>query len=305
MLDLVIVGAGPAALSAAIYAARDGFSVRIYERAAIGGIITTTDMVENYPGFPEGISGYEISKKMREQAEKFGAKIQYGTVSGIEKTASADFEMLVDNEKVLTKAVLLATGNDYRKLGLENEDEFTGRGIHFCATCDGPFYMGKEIIAVGGGDTAIEESLFLSKFSKVKLLVRSQLRAQQILQDRLSKAVEEGKIEVFLNTQIKEFLVEDNKIAGVLAVRDGEDFEIRDTPAIFEFIGLIPNTGFLKPTGIELSTNGEIKVDNFMTNIEGIFAAGDVVENSEKQLVIAAGSGANAALEIRRYLNSK
>ena len=305
MLDLVIVGAGPAALSAAIYAARDGFSVRIYERAAIGGIITTTDMVENYPGFPEGISGYEISKKMREQAEKFGAKIQYGTVSGIEKTASGDFELLVDNEKVLTKAVLLATGNDYRKLGLENEDEFTGRGIHFCATCDGPFYLGKEIIAVGGGDTAIEESLFLSKFSKVKLLVRSQLRAQQILQDRLSKAVEEGKIEVFLNTQIKEFLVEDNKIAGVLAVRDGEDFEIRDTPAIFEFIGLIPNTGFLKPTGIELSTNGEIKVDNFMTNIEGIFAAGDVVENSEKQLVIAAGSGANAALEIRRYLNSK
>ena len=305
MLDLVIVGAGPAALSAAIYAARDGFSVRIYERAAIGGIITTTDMVENYPGFPEGISGYEISKKMREQAEKFGAKIQYGTVSGIEKTASGDFELLVDNEKVLTKAVLLATGNDYRKLGLENEDEFTGRGIHFCATCDGPFYMGKEIIAVGGGDTAIEESLFLSKFSKVKLLVRSQLRAQQILQDRLSKAVEEGKIEVFLNTQIKEFLVEDNKIAGVLAVRDGEDFEIRDTPAIFEFIGLIPNTGFLKPTGLELSTNGEIKVDNFMTNIEGIFAAGDVVENSEKQLVIAAGSGANAALEIRRYLNSK
>ena len=305
MLDLVIVGAGPAALSAAIYAARDGFSVRIYERAAIGGIITTTDMVENYPGFPEGISGYEISKKMREQAEKFGAKIQYGTVSGIEKTASGDFELLVDNEKVLTKAVLLATGNDYRKLGLENEDEFTGRGIHFCATCDGPFYMGKENIAVGGGDTAIEESLFLSKFSKVKLLVRSQLRAQQILQDRLSKAVEEGKIEVFLNTQIKEFLVEDNKIAGVLAVRDGEDFEIRDTPAIFEFIGLIPNTGFLKPTGIELSTNGEIKVDNFMTNIEGIFAAGDVVENSEKQLVIAAGSGANAALEIRRYLNSK
>ena len=305
MLDLVIVGAGPAALSAAIYAARDGFSVRIYERAAIGGIITTTDMVENYPGFPEGISGYEISKKMREQAEKFGAKIQYGTVSGIEKTASGDFELLVDNEKVLTKAVLLATGNDYRKLGLENEDEITGRGIHFCATCDGPFYMGKEIIAVGGGDTAIEESLFLSKFSKVKLLVRSQLRAQQILQDRLSKAVEEGKIDVFLNTQIKEFLVEDNKIAGVLAVRDGEDFEIRDTPAIFEFIGLIPNTGFLKPTGIELSTNGEIKVDNFMTNIEGIFAAGDVVENSEKQLVIAAGSGANAALEIRRYLNSK
>ena len=162
MLDLVIVGAGPAALSAAIYAARDGFSVRIYERAAIGGIITTTDMVENYPGFPEGISGYEISKKMREQAEKFGAKIQYGTVSGIEKTASGDFELLVDNEKVLTKAVLLATGNDYRKLGLENEDEFTGRGIHFCATCDGPFYMGKEIIAVGGGDTAIEECLFLS-----------------------------------------------------------------------------------------------------------------------------------------------
>lgn len=123
--------------------------------------------------------------------------------AALKKQQAVILELLVDNEKVLTKAVLLATGNDYRKLGLENEDEFTGRGIHFCATCDGPFYMGKEIIAVGGGDTAIEESLFLSKFSKVKLLVRSQLRAQQILQDRLSKAVEEGKIEVFLNTQIK------------------------------------------------------------------------------------------------------
>ncbi len=305
MLDLVIVGAGPAALSAAIYAARDGFSVRIYERAAIGGIITTTDIVENYPGFPEGISGYEIGKKMREQAEKFGAKIEYGTVSNIEKIANGDFELLVDSEKISAKAVLLATGNDYRKLGLKNEDEYTGRGIHFCATCDGPFYMGKEIIAVGGGDTAVEESLFLSKFSKVKMLVRSQLRAQQILQDRLDEAVNEGKIEIFLNTQIKEFLIEDDKIVGVAAVQDDKEFEIRNTPAIFEFIGLIPNTSFLKPAGIELNESGEIKVDNFMTNIEGIFAAGDVVENSEKQLVIAAGSGANAALEIRRYLNSK
>lgn len=305
MLDLVIVGAGPAALSAAIYAARDGFSVRIYERAAIGGIITTTDIVENYPGFPEGISGYEIGKKMREQAEKFGAKIEYGTVRNIEKLTNGDFELLVDSEKISAKAVLLATGNDYRKLGLKNEDEYTGRGIHFCATCDGPFYMGKEIIAVGGGDTAVEESLFLSKFSKVKMLVRSQLRAQQILQDRLDEAVNEGKIEIFLNTQIKEFLIEDDKIIGVAAVQDDKEFEIRNMPAIFEFIGLIPNTSFLKPAGIELNESGEIKVDNFMTNIEGIFAAGDVVENSEKQLVIAAGSGANAALEIRRYLNSK
>ncbi len=305
MLDLVIVGAGPAALSAAIYAARDGFSVRIYERSAIGGIITTTDIVENYPGFPEGISGYEIGKKMREQAEKFGAKIQYGTVSGIEKKSDGDFELLVDGEKVAAKAVLLATGNDYRKLGLKNEEEFTGRGVHFCATCDGPFYMGKGIIAVGGGDTAVEEALFLSKFSKVKLLVRAQLRAQQILQDRLNRAAEEGKIEIFLNTQIKEFLIEDDKIVGVTAVQNGKEFEIRDTPAVFEFIGLIPNTGFLKSAGIELNDHGEIKINNFMTNIEGVFAAGDVVENSEKQLVIAAGSGASAALEIRRYLNSK
>jgi thioredoxin reductase (NADPH) len=242
---------------------------------------------------------------MREQAEKFGAKIEYGTVSNIEKIANGDFELLIDSEKISAKAVLLATGNDYRKLGLKNEDEYTGRGIHFCATCDGPFYMGKEIIAVGGGDTAVEESLFLSKFSKVKMLVRSQLRAQQILQDRLDEAVNEGKIEIFLNTQIKEFLIEDDKIVGVAAVQDNKEFEIRNTPAIFEFIGLIPNTSFLKPAGIELNESGEIKVDNFMTNIEGIFAAGDVVENSEKQLVIAAGSGANAALEIRRYLNSK
>ena len=207
MLDLAIIGGGPAGLSAAIYAARDGLSVRIFEKAVIGGIATTSDLIENYPGFEDGISGFELAKKMRAQAEKFGAKISYGEVSEIEDFGEK-VRLKIDGQNLEARSVLLAVGNSYRKLGLPREDEFFGRGIHTCATCDGTIYSGKEIVAVGGGDSAVTEALFLSRFSKVKLLVRSKIRAQEILQTRLQKAVEEGKIEVFLKklNSVKKFV---------------------------------------------------------------------------------------------------
>lgn len=308
MTDLVIIGAGPSALTAGIYAARDGLSVQIFEKEMIGGIISTSEFVENYPGFEDGISGQDLARKMRIQAEKFGVKINYGEVSDLEDLGES-VKMKVDGEEFESRMVLIATGNSYRKLGLVRENEFIGRGIHFCATCDGAFYARKTVISVGGGNAGVQEALFLSKFAKVKMLVRSKIKAQEILQEKLKKAVEEGKIELFLGAQIEEILVEKgdfgDKIRGVKVRRgDSEIFEIR-ADGIFEFVGLIPNTKFLENSQVRLNGRGEIIVDEkFQTSSKNIFASGDVVENAEKQLVIAAGSGAKAAIEISKKLHN-
>lgn len=311
MIDLVIVGAGPSALSAAIYAARDGLSVRVFEKEVIGGIISTSELVENYPGFEDGISGIDLGRKMREQAEKFGAIVDYGEVTEIRDLGDR-VSMKVDGDYLEARTVLLAVGNSYRKLGLSREDEFIGRGIHFCATCDGAFYAGKEVITVGGGNAAVQEALFLSRFaSKVKMLVRSEIKAQEILQKRLQEAVDEGKIEVFLSAEIKDLLIEKtdlgDKIIGVRIKQyiDGKNSEF-DIPAaaIFEFIGLDPQTGFLEGSGVELNKRGEIIVDDrFKTSLENVYASGDAVENAERQLVIAAASGVKAAIEIAKRLH--
>lgn len=308
MTDLVIIGAGPSALTAGIYAARDGLSVQIFEKEMIGGIISTSEFVENYPGFEDGISGQDLARKMRIQAEKFGVKINYGEVSDLEDLGES-VKMKVDGEEFESRMVLIATGNSYRKLGLVRENEFIGRGIHFCATCDGAFYARKTVISVGGGNAGVQEALFLSKFAKVKMLVRSKIKAQEILQEKLKKAVEEGKIELFLGAQIEEILVEKgdfgDKIRGVKVRRgDSEIFEIR-ADGIFEFVGLIPNTKFLENSQVRLNGRGEIIVDEkFQTSSKNIFASGDVVENAEKQLVIAAGSGTKAAIEISKKLHN-
>ena len=312
MTDLVIIGSGPSALSAAIYAARDGLSVRVFEKAAFGGIATTSDLIENYPGFDEGISGLELSKKMRIQAEKFGAKFDYGEVLGFENLGNF-VQLDIDGEKFDSKTVLIATGNSYRMLGLPREEEFFGRGVHTCATCDGPFYAGKDLIAVGGGNSAVTEVLFLSRFSKVKLLVRGEISAQAVLQERLFEAVKSGKIELFLKTEIEEFLFEKadfgEKIIGARIkqqTKEGEKtFEIK-AAAIFEFIGLIPNSGFAKKSGVKVNNYGEIVVNNsFETNISRVYASGDIIENAQKQIVVAAATGAQAAIKISEFLHNE
>ena len=312
MTDLVIIGSGPSALSAVIYAARDGLSVRVFEKAAFGGIATTSDLIENYPGFDEGISGLELSKKMRVQAEKFGAKFDYGEVLGFENIGNF-VRLDIDGEKFDSKTVLIATGNSYRMLGLPREEEFFGRGVHTCATCDGPFYAGKDLIAVGGGNSAVTEALFLSRFSKVKLLVRGEISAQAVLQERLFEAVKSGKIELFLKTEIEEFLFEKadfgEKIIGARIkqqTKEGEKtFEIK-AAAIFEFIGLIPNSSFAKKSGVEVNSYGEIVVNNsFETNISRVYASGDIIENAQKQIVVAAATGAQAAIKISEFLHNE
>ena len=306
MIDLAIIGTGPAALTAAIYAARDGLKVVLFEKSAVGGLVITSELIENYPGFPDGISGYELGQNMRKQAERFGAEIRYGEVTSI--LGQADNSVLIiDSEQIEARSVLLAPGNSYRRLNINKEADFIGRGIHFCATCDGPFYKGQEIVAVGGGDTAVEDSLFLSRFSKVKLIVRSKIRAQEILQKKLKQAEADGKIEVYLNAEIEQIVEnsddETRKVDGVIVRQNGKKIELK-IPAIFEFIGLIPNTEFLESTQIDLTKSGEIIVDNnYMTNLPGVFAAGDAIKDAQKQLIIAAASGADAAIKIREFLN--
>lgn len=305
MIDLAIVGAGPSAISAAIYAARDGLNVKVFEKQIIGGLVSQTDLIENYPGFEEGITGLDLIKKMRLQAEKFGAKFEYAEVSSLEQK-DGYVTFLADGFELKARAILLAVGNEYKKLGIENEDRFIGRGIYFCGTCDGPLFKDKEVIAVGGGNSAVQEAIFISKYaSKVHLIVRSDIKAQEVLRERLEDAVNKGKIVVYKGAQIKELLMDSENISGAkITFNDSrEDIDIL-SPAIFEFIGLVPNTKWLDGSGVETNDRGEIIVDkNLKTSLDLVYATGDAIEDAKKQIIIAAGNGALAALNISKKLS--
>lgn len=305
MIDLAIVGAGPSAISAAIYAARDGLNVKVFEKQIIGGLVSQTDLIENYPGFEEGITGLDLIKKMRSQAEKFGAKFEYAEVSSLEQKDGC-VTFLADGFELKARTILLAVGNEYRKLGIENEDRFIGRGIYFCGTCDGPLFKDKEVIAVGGGNSAVQEAIFISKYaSKVHLIVRSDIKAQEVLKERLEDAVNKGKITVYKGAQIKELLMDAENISGAKITFNNsrEDINIL-SPAIFEFIGLVPNTKWLDGSGVETNDRGEIIVDkNLKTSLDLVYATGDAIEDAKKQIIIAAGNGALAALNISKKLS--
>lgn len=305
MIDLAIVGAGPSAISAAIYAARDGLNVKVFEKQIIGGLVSQTDLIENYPGFEEGITGLDLIKKMRLQAEKFGAKFEYAEVSSLEQK-DGYITFLADGFELKARAILLAVGNEYKKLGIENEDRFIGRGIYFCGTCDGPLFKDKEVIAVGGGNSAVQEAIFISKYaSKVHLIVRSDIKAQEVLKERLEDAVNKGKIVVYKGAQIKELLMDAENISGAKIIFNDsrEDIDIL-SPAIFEFIGLVPNTKWLDGSGVETNDRGEIIVDkNLKTSLDLVYATGDAIEDAKKQIIIAAGNGALAALNISKKLS--
>lgn len=305
MIDLAIVGAGPSAISAAIYAARDGLNVKVFEKQIIGGLVSQTDLIENYPGFEEGITGLDLIKKMRSQAEKFGAKFEYAEVSSLEQK-DGYVTFLADGFELKARTILLAVGNEYRKLGIENEDRFIGRGIYFCGTCDGPLFKDKEVIAVGGGNSAVQEAIFISKYaSKVHLIVRSDIKAQEVLKERLEDAVNKGKITVYKGAQIKELLMDAENISGAKITFNNsrEDINIL-SPAIFEFIGLVPNTKWLDGSGVETNDRGEIIVDkNLKTSLDLVYATGDAIEDAKKQIIIVAGNGALAALNISKKLS--
>ena len=302
--DVVLVGAGPSSLTAAIYLSREDIATTLYERGVVGGMAAITDQIDNYPGFAEGVTGMKLADELQKQAERFGAKIEYGDVTSLRKTDDI-IELTVDGATVKTKAVLLATGSNHRKLGVPGEDELYGRGVHYCATCDGAFYRDKNLIVVGGGNSAVQEAIFLTRYAThIDLLVRSKLRASDVLQKELQKYVDAGKITVHLGATTDEILIRDDKFYGVKSTQAGEQKEFT-ADGLFVFIGLIPNTQFLADSGVELDGGGHIITDsNLRTNIAGVFASGDVRSGATMQIASAVGEGAVASQQIREYLES-
>ncbi len=302
---LAIIGAGPSALAAAIYTTREDIPTVLYEKGVVGGLAAITDKVENYPGFPSGVEGMMLANQFQSQAERFGADIEFGEVSSVKKLNNA-IEIIVDNKPILADAVLIATGSSYKKTGMPGEDDFYGKGVHYCATCDGAFYRDKKIAVIGGGNSAIQEAIFLTRFaSHVDLLVRSKIRASDVLQKELKKYIDEGKITVHLKTTPQKILSLEGKINGI-EINQEDDIKQLEVEGVFVFIGLNPNTGFLQGSGIELDEQGLIKTNSRLeTNIPGIFASGDVRSGATMQIASAVGEGASAALSIREYLESQ
>ncbi|MDB5167315.1 MAG: putative thioredoxin reductase [Candidatus Saccharibacteria bacterium] len=301
--DVIMVGAGPSSLAAAVYTTREDIDTVVYEKGAIGGLAAITDMVDNYPGFPDGIEGLTLAGYFEKQAERFGAQIEFGEISAIRDEDGIKI-VTVDGEDVKAKTVLIATGSDYNKIGVPGEAEFYGRGVHYCATCDGAFYREKRLVVVGGGNSAIQEAIFLTRFTThIDLLVRSTIKASEVLRRDLQKFIDEGKITVHLKTTTEEIIAVDGKVTSVRAVVDGKPTTF-ETDGVFIFVGLKPNTQFLTGSGIELDEQGLIKTNEKLeTNISGIFASGDVRSGATLQIASAVGEGAAAALSIREHLD--
>lgn len=301
--DVVMIGAGPSALCAAVYTTREDIDTVLIEKGAVGGLAAITDWVDNYPGFSKGISGLDLATELQAQSERFGADIRYGEVTKI--STDGDIKVVETSEGPLkAKAVLIATGSDYKKLGIPGEAEYYGRGVHYCATCDGAFYRDKKLAVVGGGNSAVQEALFLTRFAThIDLLVRSTVKASDVLKRELDKMVEEGKITVHLETIPQEIIATDGKqVDKIRCTKAGEPVEFVED-GIFIFIGLLPNTGFLAGSGIALDPIGMVMTDkNLATNVPGVFASGDVRSGATAQIASAVGEGATAALKIREYL---
>ena len=304
--DVIMVGAGPSALAAAVYTTREDIETILYEKAVVGGLAAITDQVDNYPGFPDGIAGLTLADQLQKQAERFGAVIDFGDVSAIKKNGEL-IDVTVDGAVQKARAVLIATGSDYNKLGIPGEAEYYGRGVHYCATCDGAFYRDKRLVVVGGGNSGVQEAIFLTRFaSRIDLLVRSTVKASEVLQHELKKYVDDGKITIHLQTTPQEIGVnDDGRVAFVRATKDSQDTRF-DIDGVFIFVGLKPNTQFLAGSGIELDERGLVKTDTHLeTSVKGVFASGDVRSGATMQIASAVGEGATAALSIREYLDNK
>lgn len=301
--DVVMVGAGPSALAASVYTTREDIDTVLYEKGVVGGMAAITDKIDNYPGFPEGIEGMRLAGQLQAQAERFGAQIELGEVSEILDKGGYK-SLTVDGKEVKAKAVLIATGSDYKKTGVPGEAEYFGRGVHYCATCDGAFYREKRLAVIGGGNSAVQETIFLTRFaSHIDLLVRSSISASEVLQKELQKYVDDGKVTVHLGATTKEMIATDGKMTSVRVEENGEEKSI-DIDGVFVFVGLLPNTGFLKDSAIELDEMGLIKTGASMqTSMKGVFASGDVRSGATLQIASAVGEGATAALSIREYLD--
>ncbi|MCI0883776.1 MAG: FAD-dependent oxidoreductase [Chloroflexi bacterium] len=302
--DLIVVGSGPAGLTAALYAAREGFDTLVIERGGVGGQAAVTERLDNFPGFPEGISGDEFADRLQRQAERFGVEIL--SAQDVTKVDVDEVYRLVqtaDGTEYRAFAVLLALGSTYRRLGIEGEADFIGAGVHFCATCDGAFYRDKDVMVVGGGNSAGEESLFLTRFvRKVTIVTRDpQLSASRVIAEKVRA---HPQIEIITSSSPSVFKGKDRlETVVVKNVDTGEETEMHPA-GVFVFIGLSPNTGFVKDL-VQTDEFGFIVAeDNLETSLHGVFAAGDTRCGSTKQAASAAGEGAAVALGIRKYLES-
>lgn len=302
--DLICVGGGPASLTAALYAAREGLDVLVIERGGLGGQAGVTERLDNFPGFPDGINGGEFADRLAQQARNFGVEmLQAQDVVGLRAEEESRYITTADGAEYAARAVLIATGSTYRRLGVPGEDELIGAGVHFCATCDGPFYKGKHVAVIGGGNSAGEESLFLTRFAdSVTLLVRGpKLSASKIVADKLADS---PKITVRYNTDILA-LQGETKLQGI-TLRDKQSgaSETIEPAGVFVFIGLQPNSEWL-PAEVARDERGFIvTTPTLETSLPGVFAAGDVRLGSTKQAASAAGEGATVALMIREYLKT-
>ena len=315
--DLIIIGGGPAGLTSAIYMAREGADVLLIERSGLGGQAAITVGLDNFPGFPEGISGQEFSERVTQQARRFNVEIlQAVDVERLAMEAGYHEVYTSDGKHYHSKAVLVATGASYRRLEVPGEEDFIGAGVHFCATCDGPFYRGaREIVVIGGGNSAVEESFHLTNFAdRVTLLVRGErLAASRFAIDKLHEPG--SRLEVRFNTLVEAFEGQDSKLKAVrIRNRITNEAEALHPAAAFVFIGQVPNTEFLKGyaeldtqgfvlTGHDLAHDRDIdEPEAFETSIPGIFAAGDARHGSTKQVASAVGEGAAASISIREFL---
>ena len=303
--DVVIVGSGPAGYTAAIYTARAGFKPVVVAGAlAAGGALMNTTEVENFPGFPEGVLGPELMDNMRQQAEKFGADIRYEDAYTLELEGDIK-KITLEDETLLARSVILATGSEYRHMNVPGEEEFSGRGVSFCATCDGFFFRDKHVIVVGGGDSAMEEATFLTKFASKVTVVhrRDQLRASKAMADR---ALANEKIEFAWNSVVEEVLG-DSAVTGVrLRSTVDDSTRVLDADGVFVAIGHLPRTAVLSGQ-VALDEAGYILVNDpgTATNLPGVFACGDAVDHTYRQAITAAGSGCRAALDAQNWLESQ
>lgn len=305
MEKLVILGTGIAGCTAAIYAARAGLSPVVISGMEEGGQLTLTTKIENFPGFPEGILGPELMERCKKQAERFGAQVQTDAAMAFKKLKKGFELTLMSGKKIQTKTLIIATGASARWLGLPSEEKYKGRGVTVCATCDGALFKGKEVVVIGGGDSAMEEALFLTKFATKVTIIhrRDTLRASKIMQERAKK---NPKINFIFTSQVKEILGDGKLVKGVKLnnTQTGKEREL-NCAGVFLAIGHIPNTKIFAGK-LNLDEKDYLKTDHFThTSLPGVFAAGDVQDFRYRQAIVAAGSGCMAAMEAEKYLAGK
>ena len=306
--DVIMIGAGPTSLAAAVYTAREDIETLVLEKGIIGGLAAITDKIDNYPGFPDGIDGMELAENLRKQAERFGAVIESDEVQSITKNTDGNFTLKTAIGEYQTRTILIGTGSEWKKIGIPGEQEYYGKGVHNCATCDGAFYRDKRLVVIGGGNSSAQEALFLTRFaSHIDILVRAdKWKASDVLVHEIDA---NEKITVHFNTTPDEIFggIVDGlpRILKVVGTKDGvkTDFE---TDGVFVFIGLKPVTYFLEGTGVQFDDFGFVKTNKkLMTDEPGIFCAGDVRSGATMQIASAVGEGASAALSIREYLEAR